>query len=137
MQGNRSRDTAPEKALRSALHARGYRYRVSARPVPGLRRTADLVFRRARVAVFVDGCYWHGCDEHYSQPATNAAYWSGKIGRNQARDSDTDRRLRDAGWVPVRVWEHEPLDDAVARVVGALSEALAGPGPPTRRAGGD
>lgn len=123
MQGNRARDTIPELRLRSALHALGYRYRVSARPLPELARTADLVFRRRRVAVFVDGCYWHGCPEHYGEPATNVDYWRGKIGRNRERDADTDDRLRTAGWTPVRVWEHEPLTVALSHVVEALRAA--------------
>jgi DNA mismatch endonuclease (patch repair protein) len=126
MQGNRARDTVPELRLRSALHALGYRYRVSARPLPELARTADLVFRRCRIAVFVDGCYWHGCPKHYGEPATNAEYWRGKIGRNRERDADTNFRLRAAGWRPVRVWEHEPLPVAVSRVVEALRAADVG-----------
>ena len=74
MQGNRSRDTKPELALRSVLHRRGLRYRVCSRPLPGLRLTADVVFAKARVAVFVDGCYWHGCPEHYREPRINNGY---------------------------------------------------------------
>src|SRR5580692_10822918 len=89
MQGNKSRDTKPEIAVRSAVHALGMRYRVSARPLAGLRRTADLVFRSARVAVFVDGCFWHGCPAHHSPPKNNAGYWSTKIQGNKSRDRDT------------------------------------------------
>ena len=125
MQGNRSRDTAPELAIRSALHALGYRYRVSARPLPGLPRTADMVFRRLRVAVFVDGCYWHACPEHYREPSANTDYWRGKMRRNRERDIDTDEQLHAAGWIPVRVWEHEPVEAAVRRVAEALSAAEA------------
>lgn len=123
MRGNRSRDTRPEMALRSALHALGYRFRVDAAPLPDLRRRADVVFGRKRVAVFVDGCYWHGCPEHFRPPATNHEYWNGKIARNRARDADTDERLRQAGWSPVRVWEHETLEAAVERVVEVLRDA--------------
>lgn len=116
MQGNRSRDTSPELAVRSLLHARGWRYRVSRRPVPAVRRTADLVFGPAGVAVFIDGCFWHGCPEHFLPPKTNTAYWTEKIGRNRRRDADTDRALRDHGWLPLRFWEHEdPV--AVAELV--------------------
>lgn len=122
MRANRRRDTGPELALRSALHRLGYRYRVDAAPLPELRRRADLVFRRQRVAVFVDGCYWHGCPEHYRGPATNPGYWSGKIARNRERDADTDAKLRQAGWSPVRIWEHEALPDAVERVRRALED---------------
>ena len=122
MQGNRSRDTKPELAVRSAVHRRGLRYRVAARPLPDLRRTADLVFRKAKVAVFVDGCYWHGCPEHHTQPATNPEYWSNKISGNIARDHDTDAHLQEAGWTVLRFWEHEEPEsvaDAVERSVRA------------------
>lgn len=107
MLGNRNRDTSPERALRSLVHAAGLRYRVAAKPLPGMRRTADLVFRPARVAVFVDGCFWHGCPEHFVPPKTNPEYWREKIGRNVQRDRDTDARLAEAGWLVLRFWEHE------------------------------
>lgn len=107
MQGNRSRDTKPEIRLRSELHKRGLRYRVSARPLPNIRRTADIVFFRQRVAVFVDGCYWHGCPDHYRLPTTNREYWEEKIARNRARDAEIDAALRQAGWTIIRAWEHE------------------------------
>ena len=109
MQGNRRRDTAPELAVRRLLHAAGVRYRVDAQPLPHLRRRADIVFRRQRVAVFIDGCYWHGCPEHGTTPATNRGYWSAKVAANRARDLDTVQRLTEAGWQPLRVWEHERL----------------------------
>lgn len=86
MQGNRGRDTSAELAVRRLAHAQGLRYRVNARPEADLRRTADMLFTRAKVAVFVDGCYWHGCPEHFTMPATNLDYWSSKIDRNQERD---------------------------------------------------
>ncbi|MGV8979180.1 MAG: very short patch repair endonuclease [Cellulomonas sp.] len=107
MQSNRSRDTAPELALRHHLHARRLRYRVAYPPIPSLRRTADIAFTRARVAVFVDGCFWHGCPEHYRAPTLNAEYWAPKVARNQARDTDTTAQLRAAGWTVLRYWEHE------------------------------
>ena len=96
MQGNRSRDTKPELAVRSAVHRRGIRFRVSARPQPELPRTADLVLRKSRIAVFVDGCYWHGCPDHYTQPSTNSEYWADKIARNIERDAETTAYLRHA-----------------------------------------
>jgi len=108
MQGNRGRDTKAELAVRRLVHAAGLRYRVNARPEPDLRRTADLLFTRARVAVFIDGCYWHGCPEHFSMPATNLDYWSTKIGRNQARDLETTTVLEARGWLVLRFWEHDP-----------------------------
>jgi len=117
MQGNRGRDTGPELALRSALHALGLRYRVNTAPLPDLRRRrADVVFPTERVAVFVDGCFWHGCPEHGTSPRSNRDYWSDKIASNRARDRDTDRRLDEAGWQSVRVWEHEEVHVASERV---------------------
>lgn len=116
MRGNRSRDTAPELALRRAAHALGLRYRVATRPIPSIRRTADLVFTRSKVAVFMDGCFWHGCLDHYRPPAANAGYWSSKVERNRARDADTDTKLAEAGWLSVRVWEHEDVLVAASRI---------------------
>lgn len=106
MQGNRSRDTGPELAIRKLVHAMGLRYRVNIRPLPSLRRTADLVFTRQHVAVFIDGCFWHGCPEHHRQPAANAAYWTAKVQRNRERDIATDAALAEAGWAVLRFWEH-------------------------------
>lgn len=120
MQSNKGRDTKPELALRSAVHALGLRYRVSTPPIEGLRRTADLVFTRARVAVFLDGCFWHGCPEHHTVAVTNARFWSDKVEGNQARDRDTDRRLGEAGWLSVRIWEHEDPLQAALRVRDAV-----------------
>ena len=116
MRANRGRDTRPELALRSAVHALGLRYRVNLRPVPGLRRTADLVFTRAKVAVFLDGCFWHGCPEHLRPARINERFWSAKIVGNKERDRDTDRRLIEAGWTVLRVWEHEDPKAAACRV---------------------
>jgi DNA mismatch endonuclease (patch repair protein) len=117
MQGNRSKDTTPERALRSAVYALNLRYRVAAKlPLPGVRRTADLVFTKVKVAVFMDGCFWHGCPSHYSPPKTNADYWAEKVDGNRRRDADTDRRLREAGWSVIRVWEHEDPVEAAARI---------------------
>jgi DNA mismatch endonuclease (patch repair protein) len=107
MVGNRSRDTKPELAVRRAVHGLGLRYRVGTRPLPSLRRTADLVFSKRKVAVFVDGCFWHGCPIHSTASKTNIDYWTGKILSNAHRDSETDRLLREAGWVVVRIWSHE------------------------------
>lgn len=107
MQLQASRDTAPERVLRSALHRRGLRFRVHVRPLRGVRREADVVFPKARVAVFVDGCFWHGCPDHASWPKANADWWREKIEANRRRDADTDDRLREAGWAVVRIWTHE------------------------------
>lgn len=120
MSANRPRDTKPEVALRSAVHARGLRYRVSARPIPGVRRTADLVFPGPRVAVFLDGCFWHGCPEHYRPSSRNSEYWTSKIAATRKRDQETDELLAEAGWAVIRVWEHEPAEDAADRVERAV-----------------
>lgn len=120
MQGNRSRDTKPELAVRRILHARGLRYLLNRRPVPELRRTADLVFSRVKVAVFIDGCFWHGCPVHYSPPIANASYWSAKVEGNKSRDADTTKRLIAAGWTVLRFWSHQDptqVADAVQRTI--------------------
>ena len=126
MLGNRSRDTGPEKALRSLLHRRGLRYRVAAKPIPGMRRTADVVFTRAKVAVFIDGCFWHGCPDHFVQPKTNSAYWQQKIAGNVHRDRDTDSRLAEQGWLVLRFWEHQRPEECADTVIAAVSEQQAG-----------
>ncbi|MFJ8956141.1 very short patch repair endonuclease [Streptomyces sp. NPDC102381] len=120
MQAIRSRDTTPERLVRRLVHAQGLRYRVAARPLPDLRRTADLVFRPAKVAVFIDGCYWHGCPDHYVPPKTNSGYWSDKVARNIARDRDTDQKLRDAGWLVLRFWEHEPSHESADQIAAEV-----------------
>lgn len=124
MSRQKSQDTGPELALRRLLHRRGLRYRVAYR-VPELpRRTIDIAFTRARIAVFVDGCFWHGCPEHGSSPHHNAAWWRDKIARNRERDAQTTRHLEGLGWTVVRVWEHESPDDVAPRVERAVREAL-------------
>jgi DNA mismatch endonuclease (patch repair protein) len=131
MQANRGRDTKPELALRSAVHALGMRYRVGLRPVTQVRRTADIVFTRAKVAVFLDGCFWHGCPEHHRPAKKNSEFWDSKIKGNIARDTDTDTRLREAGWRVIRVWEHEEPIAAAQRVQlmvrGLDAKSLRGP----------
>ncbi len=116
MLANKSRDTRPELLVRSLVHRRGLRYRISARPLPGLRRTADLVFRPARVAVFIDGCYWHGCPQHYKEPKTNSDYWREKIDRNRKRDQETDSLLAAEGWTVLRFWEHDDPETVAAAI---------------------
>lgn len=107
MRANRGADTAPELALRRALHARGLRYRKHAAPLEGLRCKADVVFSAAKVAVFVDGCFWHRCPEHGELPRSNREWWDAKLSRTWYRDRGNDEALRAAGWTVVRVWEHE------------------------------
>ena len=121
MRGNRRTGTKPETALRSALHAIGLRFRkdyqlkvgdVGARP--------DIVFTRAKVAVFVDGCYWHCCPEHGTQPKANADYWRAKLARNVERDGAQDSALEAAGWKVLRIWEHQSVEEGVEAVRLAL-----------------
>ncbi|WP_329314277.1 very short patch repair endonuclease [Streptomyces sp. NBC_01262] len=115
------RDTQPERAIRSLLHAAGKRYRVDVRlQLEGARPRPDIVFTRARVAVFVDGCFWHCCPEHGRQPSVNGGYWGPKLERNVARDRAADEALRAAGWTVVRVWEHEAPEEAKERIIAVL-----------------
>jgi len=103
----RRRDTKPEVDVRRLLHGRGLRYRVNY-PVPGRpRRTIDIAFTRAHVAVFIDGCFWHRCPEHGTRPRSNADWWNGKLQRNVARDAHTSEELSARGWTVLRYWEHE------------------------------
>jgi DNA mismatch endonuclease (patch repair protein) len=120
MQGNRSRDTTPELAVRRRLHRAGLRFRVALRPVRHLNRTADIVFTRQRIAIFIDGCYWHACPEHRTVARSNAAYWSEKLERNTARDANTTSQLQAAGWTVLRFWEHEDPDAVAATIVAAV-----------------
>jgi DNA mismatch endonuclease (patch repair protein) len=120
MQGNKRRDTGPELAVRRLLHTAGLRYRVDHQPLPSLRRRADIAFTRLRVAVFIDGCYWHGCSIHRSEPRLNASYWNAKITANQVRDEDTNQRLTDAGWLVLRYWEHEPANEVARAIIDQL-----------------
>lgn len=130
MQAIRSRDTKPERLVRKLVHAQGLRYRVAAKPLPELRRTADMVFRPSKVAVFIDGCYWHGCPEHYVPPKTNSGYWSDKVARNMTRDRDTDQRLTDAGWLVLRFWEHEPAGACADRIAAEVEKRRTNPQKP-------
>jgi DNA mismatch endonuclease (patch repair protein) len=124
MQGNRSKDTKPELAVRRELHARGLRYFKNRRPVRAIRRTADIVFPTPRLAVFIDGCFWHGCPEHHTVARTNADYWSAKVERNRNRDKETDDLLADAGWTVLRIWEHVGVAEAADIVQTAVEAAV-------------
>lgn len=107
MLGNVRRDTAPELAVRRELHGRGLRYRVDY-PLPmARRRRADIAFTRLKIAVFIDGCFWHSCPLHGTSPSRNSDYWLPKLSRNMARDAETTQMLTDAGWLVLRFWEHE------------------------------
>jgi DNA mismatch endonuclease (patch repair protein) len=129
MQAVKRCNTQPEMALRRELHRRGLRYRVDLRPEPAVPRRADVVFRRARVAVFVDGCFWHGCPTHRKIVKANTEWWRNKIETTAARDADTTRRLEACGWTVVRAWEHE---DAKA-VADGIEQLVREKAPPAER----
>ncbi len=123
MRANRRTGTKPEIVLRSALHRLGYRYRKDFRlDLGSMKVRPDIVFTARKVAVFVDGCFWHVCPEHGRQPTTNEWYWAPKLRRNIERDRAADVALVEAGWRVVRLWEHEPLDAAIGTVVRVLED---------------
>jgi DNA mismatch endonuclease (patch repair protein) len=113
-------------AIRSSLHGAGLRFRVDKAPLKGLKRRADIVFGADKVAVFVDGCFWHSCPEHGTAPRKNVLWWREKLRRNQIRDRDTDQRLRAEGWLVVRLWEHEDPEQAATGVRTILDEVRNG-----------
>jgi len=123
MRANRGRDTGPELALRAALHRAGLRFYKDRRVVlrPGRQVRPDVVFPRLRLAVFVDGCYWHGCTTHRTIPVSNSEFWTAKIEGTRERDAEQTKWLKAAGWAVLRIWEHEDAEDAVTRVTDAVS----------------
>jgi DNA mismatch endonuclease, patch repair protein len=129
MRALRARDTGPELALRRELHARGLRYRVHRRPDPEVRSVADVVFVGARVAVYVDGCFWHGCPEHAVMPKRNREFWSEKLRGNMLRDRRTDEELGRRGWTVLRIWEHEDPRHAADLIMRQLHRLDQGRGP--------
>ncbi|MCA9758695.1 MAG: very short patch repair endonuclease [Candidatus Eisenbacteria bacterium] len=126
MQRTPQRDTPPERALRSRLHRMGLRFWVDRRPDSSVRSRADIVFPRARVAVFVDGCFWHGCPEHATWPKANGAWWKAKIEANRERDRRSTAALRHAGWRVVRVWEHEDPTRVAKRIANIVRKRVTG-----------
>jgi DNA mismatch endonuclease (patch repair protein) len=130
MLGNRRRDTSPEWAVRRLLHARGLRYRVDVPLAFDRRRRADITFTKAKVVVFIDGCFWHGCPQHYVPPKSHVEYWEPKIAANRARDVETAGRLREQGWTVLRFWEHEDPQEVAAMIERAVRgpQAHAGSG---------
>lgn len=122
MQANRGRDTGPEMRIRRELHALGLRFRVGVRVEPNLRRTADVALKGLRLAIFVDGCFWHGCPEHSHMPKANVDFWRAKIARNVERDAETNDTLRARGWTVLRIWEHEDVELAARRVQSLVVE---------------
>ncbi|MGW6027013.1 very short patch repair endonuclease [Streptomyces sp. NPDC055099] len=122
MSKQRNRDTAVELAVRRLLFAQGFRYRVNL-PVPGARRrTIDIAFTKQQVAVFLDGCFWHGCPDHATYPKVNAAWWAEKLSRNVRRDAETNRALEAEGWVVLRFWEHEDPSTVAREVANHLRD---------------
>jgi DNA mismatch endonuclease (patch repair protein) len=125
MRRQASKDTGVELAVRRLLHAAGLRYRVEY-PVPGMaRRRIDVAFTRARVAVLIDGCFWHGCPQHATQPKSNAEWWRNKLDRNMARDRETTEQLTALGWTVLRFWEHEDPKEVSAQVKAVVDRRLA------------
>jgi DNA mismatch endonuclease (patch repair protein) len=124
MKAAKPRDTAPEIALRTILQEMGLTFCVDVSPIEDLRRRVDILFVEERVAVMIDGCYWHGCPQHGTWPKQNAEFWKAKIEANKRRDSDTNQRLEKAGWHVVRVWEHEAQKDAARRILDILNPII-------------
>src|SRR5699024_6481588 len=128
MRANRSRDTSPELIIRRALHYRGWRFRVA---YPALssdkRRTVDIAFTRLKIAILIDGCFWHGCDKHFTLPQANRNYWKEKIVRNMTRDIDTTQKLEASGWKVMRFWEHEDPLSVIATIENTLRSTIQGP----------
>jgi DNA mismatch endonuclease (patch repair protein) len=122
MVANRRRDTTPELAVRRELHRRGLRFRVDYPVLP--RRRADIAFPRRRVAVFIDGCFWHDCPEHGTASKANAEFWAEKLAANKTRDRDTDLRLGEVGWTVLRFWEHEGIEDVVRRIEATVRASV-------------
>ena len=121
MRGNKKRDTRPEVRLRSSLHRRGFRFGKNRLVIGGsVRVRPDIVFATQRLAIFVDGCFWHRCPDHGVDPIANAAYWSSKLARNVARDQAVDASLKMAGWKVLRIWEHIPVEEAAAQIAATL-----------------
>lgn len=121
MRANRKTDTEPEMAVRRLLHARGYRYRVNHRVTAGaVNVRPDIVFTKCKLAVFIDGCFWHNCPEHGNRPNVNKGYWSAKLDRNKQRDQLVTERLKESGWRVLRIWEHVTPADACETIIEAL-----------------
>ena len=116
-------DTLPERKLRSQLHGMGFRFRKDFPIVlEGKRTRPDIAFTRRKVAVFVDGCFWHSCPEHGTQPRRNADYWSPKLQRNVERDHQQTALLENSGWIVLRIWEHQAIEDSATTIAKVLSE---------------
>ncbi|WP_168707327.1 very short patch repair endonuclease [Gordonia paraffinivorans] len=125
MSRQKSKNTAPEIAVRRCLHERGFRYRIDVKLEPDLRTRADLAWKGLKLAVFIDGCFWHGCPEHATRPAANREWWAKKLDTNIARDRRTDDALRSRGWVVRRFWEHQTPEEIADKIVETIDELRA------------
>jgi DNA mismatch endonuclease (patch repair protein) len=125
MLANRSSNTTPERLLRSALFNAGVRFRRNVRPVANLKCEADIVLRKRRLCIFVDGCFWHGCPKHFGCPKTNSSWWNEKIEATKARDCNQSALLKAAGWNVLRIWEHEIAPTRVSSVVSRIKMKIA------------
>jgi DNA mismatch endonuclease, patch repair protein len=125
MRRQRSQDTGPEIRLRRILHRRGLRYRIHRRPIPGLRRTSDIVFTNLKIAIDIRGCFWHGCHLHRTIPVNNHEWWSEKIEKNRSRDAETERVFENHGWQLVIVWEHDDMETAASVIEDIVHSARA------------
>lgn len=117
------KDTSAEMAIRKRLHSMGLRYRVDYPVLKKPRRVADIVFTGIQIAVFVDGCFWHGCPDHGTWPKNNADFWRNKILANQVRDKDTNDRLKELGWTVIRIWEHDDPENAARKIARSVTAA--------------
>ncbi len=124
MQSVLRKDTRPELLLRSGLHRLGLRFRKDYRPIRLLRCTADVVFPRQKVCVFVDGCFWHGCPLHHDAPKTNAKWWAEKVKNTARRDQERTKYLRDYGWTVIRLWEHDLIGEGLAQSIQLVAAAV-------------
>jgi DNA mismatch endonuclease (patch repair protein) len=124
MAATRGTNNRTDRLIRSSLYRQGLRFRIQRRLLPGSTRTVDIVFPRARLAVFIDGCFWHGCPVHGTQAKANRDWWRQKISQNQARDRDTNRRLRKLGWQVLRIWEHEGAERATHKILKTYQKRL-------------
>ncbi|WP_131733480.1 very short patch repair endonuclease [Gordonia paraffinivorans] len=125
MSRQKSKNTAPEIAVRRCLHERGFRYRIDVKLEPDLRTRADLAWKGLKLAVFIDGCFWHGCPQHATRPAANREWWAKKLDTNIARDRRTDDALRSRGWVVRRFWEHQTPEEIADKIVETIDELRA------------
>mgnify|MGYP003627843249 CR=1 FL=1 len=117
MRATKGRDNPREVAIRSQLHRAGLRFRLHRRLLPGSTRSVDIAIPRSRLAIFLDGCFWHCCPIHGTRPKENALWWEEKLEANCRRDEDTNRRLTELGWKVLRFWEHEAMSDVVSKIL--------------------